>query len=148
MSKLSIMMAALLLTSPSWAAWRCDGWIIDSPQSLYEVGRKCGNPVSVESRTEWRTQTSYEQRCANVQVPVESNAVQMPAAGGSATTTPQPAVTYQTRTVCENVPVSYTVPVEVRILYYDDNVPKALHFESGRLRWIEDLWNLRHHGSN
>jgi hypothetical protein len=46
---------------------------------------------------------------------------------------------------CAAVPLTYSVPVDIETWYYEDSsVPKALHFEAGRLGWIESLWHLRH----
>jgi hypothetical protein len=124
-------------------AWRCNGYIIDSGQSQFEVEQKCGTPQKPERRVDWRWQTIYQQQCQNISEPIYQNVPAGQGTGGRVVPA-QPVVTYQTRTVCNTVPVSMSVPVEINVWYFDDNVPKALHFESGRLIGIEDLWSLRH----
>ncbi len=133
----------LLLITGDALAWRCNGWIIAPPQTLYEVGQKCGEPQYSENRTEWLVQLVYQQQCQALVEPVPPP---VPAAGGGAAQAPKapPKPPPQPRTVCNTVPFYVSVPVDVTVLYYDDNVPKALHFENGYLQWIEDLWNLRH----
>lgn len=142
MTRLSACLV-LALAAGDTLAWRCDGWVIEPGLSAFEVGRKCGDPQSAERRTEWRVQTTFQQQCQSIPEPVPS--LPAPAGGqgpGGPKATP-PAVTY--RTVCTTVPISFTVPVDVEIWFYDDvSVPKALHFENGRLVWIEQLWGLRH----
>lgn len=121
------------------ALMRCDGWIIKPGQSLFEIQQKCGEPQAVERRAEWRTQTTFQQQCQTIQEPIYQS-TPTGSNGGQVQT-----VTYMPRTVCNSVPVTFTVPVEVESWYFDDpSVPKALHFENGRLNWIEDLWKLRH----
>jgi len=132
-----------LLLSADAQAWRCNGYIIDEGQSQFEIEQKCGAPQKSERRVDWRWQTIYQQQCQNITEPVYQNAPPVQAANGRVVPV-QPVVTYQTRTVCNTVPVSMSVPVEINVWYFDDNVPKALHFESGRLIGIEDLWSLRH----
>ncbi len=134
----------LFMATGDALAWRCNVWVIEPYQTLYEVGQKCGEPQFSENRTEWRLQISYQQQCQNITEPVTQPAPQAPPARGTVQPPPQPQVTYQTRTICDTVPFYINVPVDVTILYYNDNVPKALHFENGRLQWIEDLWNMRH----
>jgi hypothetical protein len=128
-------MLGLLMAAGDAFAFRCGGWLIETGNTKYEVGQHCGDPDSSEFRTEWRPQTVFQMQCQTFMDPV-------PAPGGAAGG--RPAITYRPRTVCNPFPLTITVPVEVEIWFYDDaSVPKALHFENGRLVWIEPLWGLR-----
>jgi hypothetical protein len=134
---------ALALMGGDALAWRCNNWLVEPGQTLYEVGERCGDPQSAEHRTVWRVQTTLQQQCQSIPEQVYGPAAPSGRPGQGGTPAPQPMVTY--RTVCTAVPISFTVPVDVEIWYYDDvSVPKALHFENGRLSWIEPLWRLRH----
>jgi hypothetical protein len=138
---------ALMLMAGDALAFRCGGWLIEPGQSLYEVGEKCGDPKSAEHRIEWRVQTAFQQQCQSFPEPVYPPPV--PAAPEPGKRGPQAPrhspMIYQPRILCTSVPVSFTVPVEVDIWYFDDvSVPKALHFENGWLVWIQPLWGLRH----
>ena len=136
--KLLLRCLPLLLMVTDALALRCGVWLVEPGQSVYEVGQKCGDPDSSERRSEWRVQTVLQQQCQSIPEPV----YQPPAAGPQGQAG-QPSVNY--RTFCTAVPISFSVPVDVEIWYYDDpSVPKALHFETGRLVWIEPLWRLRH----
>lgn len=138
-NKLLVGLILGLAANNAPALMRCDGWIIEPGQSMFEVRQKCGDPQSADRHTEWRTQTTFQQQCQTLQEPVYQSA-STGQNGGQAQT-----VTYMPRTICNSVPVTFTVPVEVESWYFDDpSVPKALHFENGRLGWIEDLWKLRH----
>ena len=133
---------SLALTAGEALALRCDGWVVAPGQSQFEVGERCGNPQASDHRIEWRVQTIFQQQCQNLTEPVYLPGPPHAADKGGAA---PPTVVYRTRTVCTSVPISYTVPVEVDIWYFDDvSVPKALHFENGRLIWVEPLWRLRH----
>lgn len=131
MQPLSLALALLSVAANSWA-WRCDGWLIDPGQSLYEVIEKCGAPDFRERRMEWRTRSSPRSSC--------NSTLSSSAATGSADLQ-DPIGSFQTGT-CVDDTETYSVTIDV--LYYDESVPKALHFENGSLRRIEDLWTLRH----
>lgn len=133
----------LVLVTGDALAWRCDGWVIESGLTAFEVGQKCGDPQSAERRTEWRMQTTLQQQCQSIPEQIPQPAPAPHPRGQGVPQAAPPIVTY--RTVCTAVPISFTVPVDVEIWFYDDvSVPKALHFENGRLIWIEQLWGLRH----
>jgi hypothetical protein len=133
----------LALAAGDALAWRCNGWLVEPGQSQYEIGERCGDPQSAERRIEWRVQTTFQQQCQSIPEPVYQPPGPSKHHGQGRPPAPQPSVTY--RTVCTAVPVSFSVPVDVEIWYFDDvSVPKALHFENGRLVWIEPLWRLRH----
>jgi hypothetical protein len=139
------VLALALATGDAWA-FRCGGWLIAPGQSRFEVEARCGNPEAADHRIEWRVHTTFQQQCQNITEPVYLPAPPAPNPGKGSPPAPQPpTVVYRTRTVCTSVPISFTVPVEVDIWYFDDvSVPKALHFENGWLVWIEPLWRLRH----
>jgi hypothetical protein len=143
------VLTGLLLALSSFAGWglpRCEGWVIQTGLSVFEVEQKCGPPQSAEHRIEWRLQTVYQQQCQLVSAPVATpGPVVAPAGKGAAAVVIAPQVSQHVRPVCQTYPVSFTVPVEVDIWYFDDiSVPQALHFENGRLFWVEPLWGLRH----
>lgn len=124
------------LVSQEALAWRCNGRLIEAGQTLYEVREKCREPDSVERRDTWRMQTYFQQQCQFVPAP--------PTAGPVDPVTGRGRPVPRSRQVCSTVPFSYSVPVEEEIWYFEDGrVPKALHFENGRLVWIEALWQLR-----
>lgn|GEM_PF-1573459 len=128
----------LLVFSPPAPAWRCQSRLIEAGQSLFEVHEKCGDPQTTEHRTEWRLQTIIQPQCQTVLDPMPAPYADT----GQGKPVPRQRLP---RTICVEVPLSYSVPVETEIWYYDDSsVPKALHFENGRLAWIESLWHLRH----
>lgn len=132
-------LASILLTMAQPAfAWRCQSRLIEPGQSRFEVNEKCGDPETSERRTEWRLQTVFQPQCQTV-----FETLPMPSAEpGPGKNRPLQAIP---RTLCTQVPISYSVPVEIETWYYEDSsVPKALHFENGRLAWIESLWHLRH----
>ncbi len=136
--RLATALLLLLGGAPTVWAWRCNGRLIEPGHSFYEVRSLCGDPASAEHQTEWRLQTVYQQQCQTVMEPRPLPSKPGPAsAAGSPSSVP--------RTVCMPVPISYSVPVDIEVWFYDDvSVPKALHFEAGRLAWIETLWHLRH----
>lgn len=137
---LSVVM--LSASQNALAVFRCDGYLIDAGQRFYEVSGKCGNPQGSERHTVWRLQTTYQPVCHVVMEPSppvmehRSN----PGKGAVVTVIPQPVQ----RQVCTTYPISYSIPVEEEIWYYEDgSAPKALHFENGQLIWIETLWRLQ-----
>ena len=125
----------LMLVHHDAMAMRCNSWIIEPEQSLYKVQQKCGAPQTTEHRTEWRMQTVFQPLCQPIMTPTPG-----PRQSGS----PSASSAGSPQTYCTSIPVSFMVPVEVDVWYYEDgSVPKALHFENGRLVWIESLWHLR-----
>ena len=134
-----LCLASILLAFAQPAnAWRCQSRLIEPGQSRFEVSEKCGDPETSERRTEWRLQTVFQPQCQTV-----FETLPMPSAEpGPGRNRPPQAIP---RTLCTQVPISYSVPVDIETWYYEDSsVPKALHFENGRLIWIESLWHLRH----
>jgi hypothetical protein len=126
----------LFLASQGAGAFRCDGYLIDAGQSQFEVKGKCGDPQGSERRTVWRLLTTFQEQCQTVMQPA-------PPPSPIPNRPPAVSVTIP-KTICTPVPISYTVPVDEEIWYFEDNpVPKALHFENGRLVWVETLWRLR-----
>lgn len=138
MVRWSVMFLLFMAWSSNAWSWRCNGWIIAPGLTLFEVGQKCGDPQMADTRVEWRVLTRYEPRCETQWVPVQT------VVPGTA----EQRTVQEPRTVCVNVPVSFTVPVQVEEWYYDErawgNVPKLLRFENGRLVFIETLWGDRH----
>lgn len=119
-------------------AWRCGTRLIEPGQTQYEVTAKCGDPEEVEYRNEWRLQTVLQQQCNGGFGGYPQPGLMVPAV-------PQNRYRPPPGPVCFTVPLSYSVPVEVAVWYYEDSsVPKALFFEQGRLVAIESLWGLRH----
>lgn len=132
----SLVFCVLLgLVTDAWA-WRCGGWIIDEGKTPFEVAQKCGDPESFNRRTEWRVVRSVQQQCTIQNVPVT-----IPLPNGDQRTV------FRQQPVCITVPVDVTLPVDVEEWFYSDqgygNVPKLLHFENGRLVFIEPLWQMR-----
>jgi hypothetical protein len=126
----------LLATPLDALAWRCSTRLIEPGLTFYDVRSLCGDPVSAEHRTEWRLQTVFQQQCQTVWQPPPNPAGGYPRAHPGA----KPPQVF-----CAAVPLTYSVPVDIETWYYEDSsVPKALHFEAGRLGWIESLWHLRH----
>lgn len=122
------------LLSQEALAWRCNGRLIEAGQTLYEVRERCREPDSVERRETWRLQTYFQQQCRSLPEP---------RTGDSGDGRGRPAAP-RSRLVCSTIPFSYSVPVDEEIWYFEDGrVPKALHFENGRLIQIEALWQLR-----
>lgn len=132
-----LALAATVVACDAWA-FRCDGWLIEAGISQFEVSQRCGEPAASERRSEWRPVTTFQQQCQVFNEPV-------PVPPGEMRSGHAPPPRYRPRTVCTNIPITITVPVDVDVWYYDDvSVPKALHFENGRLFWVEPLWKLRH----
>lgn len=130
---------ALMAAAGEAQAWRCNTYLVEPGQTLYEVRERCGDPEDAQRRTEWRVQNIVQQQCQTFMEPMSPPA---PVGPGKAPAS-QPA--FRPRTVCSPYSVPITVPVEVEEWYFDDqSVPKLLHFENGRLTWIEPLWRLRH----
>lgn len=128
----------LMLAAGDALAWRCNTYLVEPGQTVFEVRERCGDPQDLQRRTEWRVQNIVQQNCQIVQVPVPA-----PVVPGKGQPSPSPA--FQSQTICTPFTVPVTVPVEVELWYFDDaSVPKLLHFENGRLAWIEPLWGLRH----
>ena len=126
----------MLAASSNALAWRCSTRLIEPGLTFFDVRSLCGDPVSTEHRTEWRLQTVFQQQCQPVLQPLPEPT------GGYPRARPGPV---QPRMFCATVPLTYSVPVDIETWYYEDaSVPKALHFESGRLGWVESLWHLRH----
>lgn len=138
MTKPAVLALLLLSASQGALAFRCNGYLIDTGQTPFEVRGKCGDPHDSERRTVWRMQTTFQQQCQIVMEPSPAVTDQRNKTG------PAKVVTAIPRQVCTSVPISYSVPVEEEIWFYQDTtVPKALHFENGHLIWVETLWRLR-----
>ncbi len=135
MQRIFLFLVLCGMAADVWA-WRCNGWIIEEGQTRFDVGQKCGDPESWDRRTEWRVVTNFVPSCQTLMEPI-----QVPDGRGGS------RIDYRPRTQCIQIPVQSTVPVEVEEWYYSDaghgNVPKLLRFESGRLVYIETLWNQR-----
>lgn len=123
-------------------SWRCNGYLIDQGQTLFEVRERCGDPADARHRIEWRVESVPQQSCTPV-----TEYITLPAPAVSGKGQPQaPRQVPQTRIVCTPYSVPVTVPVEVDEWYFEDgSVPKLLYFINGRLAAIEPLWNLRRH---
>lgn len=135
MRSLCVLLLLWAWAGSAWA-WRCNGWIVEEGQTKFDVDQKCGDPEGADQRTEWRVITNFVPRCDTVfdQVRVADGR------GGQ-------RMENVPRSVCTQIPVQSTVPVQVEEWYYSDagygNVPKLLRFENGRLVFIETLWNQR-----
>lgn len=135
----------LLLWTGHALAWRCNGSLVTEGQTMFEVGNRCGDPQNSMQRTEWRTVQQIQQHCETRMqpIPMPSYSTNGPGPRGGG----QPNVVMQPQSVCYPVPFTVTIPVEVVEWYYefedDGYVPKSLHFENGRLTFIESLWRLR-----
>ena len=134
------LVSLLILASPPPAnAWRFGTRLIEPGHTQYEVSAKCGDPEEVEYRNEWRLQTVLQQQCSSVLDGSPQLGPGYPGGSEYRINRPPP------RTLCTTIPLSYSVPVEVTVWFYEDvSVPKALYFEQGRLVAIESLWGLRH----
>lgn len=134
----------LLLTATDSHAWRCEGWLIDPGLSLYEVSQKCGEPDAYEYWTAWRTRPSTRGTCSTDGGLFRQDSLFSSQGIGPFTHSMLLPFQPSTHTRCSADADEESYAVQIRVLYYDESVPKALHFQNGRLYSIEDLWGMRH----